>query len=214
MTLNLDSKLDNGMDQSRYPHLTIQHDLELPRKPIANDSRTSPLTSKNLETVLHINSNCVIFGDFNATLNTWNCSHNSTRGIQLKNFADSTNLEIAIPNSPTRYGYNPSNTLDFALISNFICPYNIASIYELSSNHNRVLCYPFATRTRAGPIQQMTASFPAILVNHQSDSSTSPDDCIIPCHPHLSHPDSTASITKSGVNSTRCYPDRQDCRSR
>ncbi|GFX30011.1 hypothetical protein TNCV_2617221 [Trichonephila clavipes] len=93
----------------------------------------------NLETILQINSNCVIFGDFNATHNTWNCSRNSTRGIQLKNFSDIINLEIAFPNSPTRYGYNSYNTLDFALISNFNFPYNIESISELSSDHNPVM---------------------------------------------------------------------------
>ncbi|GFY63172.1 hypothetical protein TNIN_250201 [Trichonephila inaurata madagascariensis] len=43
----------------------------------------------------------------------------------------------------------------------------------------------------AGPIQQMTESSPVILINH--------------------HPD---SINESGVTSTRCYPNRQDCRSR
>ncbi|GFY77698.1 hypothetical protein TNIN_296641 [Trichonephila inaurata madagascariensis] len=43
----------------------------------------------------------------------------------------------------------------------------------------------------AGPIQQMTASTLAILINH--------------------HPD---SINESGVTSTRSYPNRQDCRSR
>ncbi|GFY60069.1 hypothetical protein TNIN_171831 [Trichonephila inaurata madagascariensis] len=37
----------------------------------------------------------------------------------------------------------------------------------------------------------MTASSPAILINH--------------------HPD---SINESGVTSTRCYPNRQDCRKR
>ncbi|GFY37974.1 hypothetical protein TNIN_458351 [Trichonephila inaurata madagascariensis] len=41
----------------------------------------------------------------------------------------------------------------------------------------------------AGPIQQMTASSPAILMNR--------------------HPD---SINESGVTSTRCYPNRQECR--
>ncbi|GFX76194.1 RNA-directed DNA polymerase from mobile element jockey [Trichonephila clavipes] len=91
------------------------------------------------ETILQINSNCVIFGDFNATHSAWNCSHNSTRGTQLKTFADTTNLEIAFPASHTRYGYNSSNTLDFALISNFNFPYTIESISELSSDHNPVM---------------------------------------------------------------------------
>ncbi|GFW46957.1 RNA-directed DNA polymerase from mobile element jockey [Trichonephila clavipes] len=82
----------------------------------------------NLETILQINSN-----------SAWNCSHNSTRGTQLKTFADNTNLEIAFPASHTRYGYNSSNTLDFALISNFNFPYTIESISELSSDHNPVM---------------------------------------------------------------------------
>ncbi|GFT27902.1 hypothetical protein TNCV_11031 [Trichonephila clavipes] len=43
----------------------------------------------------------------------------------------------------------------------------------------------------AGPIQQMTASSPSLLINH--------------------HPD---SINEPEVTSTRCYPNRQDCRSR
>ncbi|GFT06836.1 putative RNA-directed DNA polymerase from transposon X-element [Trichonephila clavipes] len=105
----------------------------------------SPLPSDNLlltldlETILQINSNCVIFGDFNTAHNSWNCSNNSTRGIQLKNFADTTNLKIAFPNTPTRYGYNFSNTLGFTLITNFNFPYNIEFISEPSSDHNPVL---------------------------------------------------------------------------
>ncbi|GFY15023.1 hypothetical protein TNCV_4492761 [Trichonephila clavipes] len=43
----------------------------------------------------------------------------------------------------------------------------------------------------AGPIQQMTASSPAILINHYPDS-----------------------INESGVTSTRCNPNCQDYRSR
>ncbi|GFT01598.1 probable RNA-directed DNA polymerase from transposon X-element [Trichonephila clavipes] len=93
----------------------------------------------DLENILQINSNCVIFGDFNATHNAWNCSHNSTRGTQLKNFADILNLDIAFPNMPTRYGPNSSNTLDIALINNFNFPYDITSISDLSSYHNPVL---------------------------------------------------------------------------
>ncbi|GFX93114.1 RNA-directed DNA polymerase from mobile element jockey [Trichonephila clavipes] len=88
---------------------------------------------------LTANSNCVIFGDFNAIHSAWNCSKNSPRGIRLKYFTDDNNLEIAFPNSPTRYGYNSSNTLDFAIISNFNYPYNIVSINDLSSDHNPVM---------------------------------------------------------------------------
>ncbi|GFV94215.1 probable RNA-directed DNA polymerase from transposon X-element [Trichonephila clavipes] len=104
--------------------------------PPRSDNR---LFTLDLETILQINSNCVIFGDFNATHSAWNCSHNSTRGTQLKTFTDATNLEIAFPASHTRYGYNSSNTLDFALISNLNFPYTIESISELSSDHNPVM---------------------------------------------------------------------------
>ncbi|GFU79579.1 probable RNA-directed DNA polymerase from transposon X-element [Trichonephila clavipes] len=97
------------------------------------------LFTLDLENILQINSNCVIFGDFNATHNAWNCSHNSTRGTQLKNFADTLNLNIAYLNMPTRYGPHSSNTLDIALINNFNFPYEITSISDLSSDHNPVI---------------------------------------------------------------------------
>ncbi|GFU76551.1 hypothetical protein TNCV_1940391 [Trichonephila clavipes] len=76
--------------------------------------------------------------------------------------------------------------------------------YEFFSNKKLNLLQLVATANRialstriplspelAGPIQQLTASSSAILINH--------------------HPD---SINESGVTSTRCYPNRQDCRSR
>ncbi|GFV62654.1 probable RNA-directed DNA polymerase from transposon BS [Trichonephila clavipes] len=96
------------------------------------------LFTLDLENILQINSNCVIFGDFNATHNAWNCSQNSTRGTQLKNFTDTLNINIAFPNMPTRYGNHSSNTLDIALINNFNFPYDITSISDLSSDHNPV----------------------------------------------------------------------------
>ncbi|GFU73982.1 hypothetical protein TNCV_3784971 [Trichonephila clavipes] len=88
---------------------------------------------------MQVNSHCVIFGDFNATHNYWSCSRNSTRGTQLKDFCDQVNIEMIYPNSPTRYGYNTSNTLDIALVNDFNFPYNISSLTELSSDHNPVL---------------------------------------------------------------------------
>ncbi|GFU12820.1 probable RNA-directed DNA polymerase from transposon BS [Trichonephila clavipes] len=108
---------------------------------LTNSRNTSDknLFTADIEALIQTNSNCVIFGDFNATHSAWNCSKNSPRGIRLKDFADDNNLEIAFPNSPTRYGYNSSNTLDFALISNFNYPYNIVSITDLSSDRNPVM---------------------------------------------------------------------------
>ncbi|GFX76071.1 probable RNA-directed DNA polymerase from transposon X-element [Trichonephila clavipes] len=104
--------------------------------PPSSDER---LFTLDLENLLQTNSNCVIFGDFNATHNMWNCPNNSIRGCQLKTFADTLDLSIAFPDTPTRYGYRSANTLDFAIINNFHFPYNINSSAELSSDHNPVI---------------------------------------------------------------------------
>ncbi|GFX23374.1 RNA-directed DNA polymerase from mobile element jockey [Trichonephila clavipes] len=69
----------------------------------------------------------------------WNCPNNSIRGCQLKTFAETLDLTIAFPDTPTRFGYRSANTLDFALINNFHFPYNINSLAELSSDHNPVI---------------------------------------------------------------------------
>ncbi|GFV75883.1 probable RNA-directed DNA polymerase from transposon X-element [Trichonephila clavipes] len=104
--------------------------------PPTSDAR---LFTLDLENLLQTNSNCVIFGDFNATHNMWNCPNNSIRGCQLKTFAEILDLTIAFPDTPTRFGSRSANTLDFALINNFNFPFNINSIAELSSDHNPVI---------------------------------------------------------------------------
>ncbi|GFT59601.1 RNA-directed DNA polymerase from mobile element jockey [Trichonephila clavipes] len=65
--------------------------------PPSSDAR---LFTLDLENLLQTNSNCVIFGDFNATHNMWNCPNNSIRGCQLKTFAEILDLTIAFPDSP------------------------------------------------------------------------------------------------------------------
>ncbi|GFX24347.1 probable RNA-directed DNA polymerase from transposon X-element [Trichonephila clavipes] len=67
--------------------------------PPSSDNR---LFTLDIENLIQINSSCVIFGDFNATHNAWNCSNNSIRGNQLKNFTDILDIEIAFPDTPTR----------------------------------------------------------------------------------------------------------------
>ncbi|GFW81553.1 probable RNA-directed DNA polymerase from transposon X-element [Trichonephila clavipes] len=104
--------------------------------PPSSDNR---LFTLDIENLIQINSSCVIFGDFNATHNAWNCSNNSIRGNQLQNFTDTLDIEIAFPDTPTRFGHNSANTLDFALINNFQYPYTILSIPELLSDHNPVI---------------------------------------------------------------------------
>ncbi|GFS85345.1 RNA-directed DNA polymerase from mobile element jockey [Trichonephila clavipes] len=104
--------------------------------PPSSDER---LFTQDLENFLQANSNCVIFGDFNATHNMRNCPKNSIRGCRLKTFIDTHDLTIAYPDSPTRFGYRSANTLDFAIINNFHFPFTINSLAELSSDHNPVL---------------------------------------------------------------------------
>ncbi|GFV90003.1 RNA-directed DNA polymerase from mobile element jockey [Trichonephila clavipes] len=102
-----------------------------------------PSSDENLFTIdiehfIQTASNCILFGDFNATHNAWNCKNNTTRGRHLFNFANMLNLNIAFPSTPTRLGHNSANTIDIALIKNFYYPFTMNSIDDLSSDHNPV----------------------------------------------------------------------------
>ncbi|GFS59664.1 putative RNA-directed DNA polymerase from transposon BS [Trichonephila clavipes] len=115
------------------------------------------------------------FGDLNATHNEWNCSVNSTRGKQLKTFTDTLNLTIAYPNSPTRFGYGTSNTLDIAVINNFNFPFTIDSIPELSSDHNPVfLNFPFITPIHSDNVRAVTTCWSDFRNNLKI-----PFDCLV-----------------------------------
>ncbi|GFT55369.1 probable RNA-directed DNA polymerase from transposon BS [Trichonephila clavipes] len=104
--------------------------------PLRSDEYTFTIDIENL---IQTSSNCVLFGDFNAPHTAWNCNTNSSRGVRLLDFVNMTNLYIAYPNSPTRFGINSANTLDIAVIRNFYYPYTINSLHDLSSDHNPVL---------------------------------------------------------------------------
>ncbi|GFV12957.1 probable RNA-directed DNA polymerase from transposon X-element [Trichonephila clavipes] len=93
----------------------------------------------DIENLIQTSSNCVLFGDFNAPHTAWNCNTNSSRGVRLLDFVNMTNLYIAYPDSPTRFGINSANTLDIAVIRNFYYPFTINSLHDLSSDHNPVL---------------------------------------------------------------------------
>ncbi|GFY33770.1 probable RNA-directed DNA polymerase from transposon X-element [Trichonephila clavipes] len=93
----------------------------------------------DIENLIQTSSNCVLFGDFNAPHTAWNCNTNSSRGVCLLDFVNMTNLYIAYPESPTRFGINSANTLDIAVIRNSYYPYTINSLHDLSSDHNPVL---------------------------------------------------------------------------
>ncbi|GFX80782.1 hypothetical protein TNCV_4694931 [Trichonephila clavipes] len=93
----------------------------------------------DIENLIQTSSNCVLFGDFNNPHTVWNCKNNSSRGVRLLDFTNLTNLHIAYPDYPTRFGFNTANTLDIAIIRNFYYPFTINSLHDLSSDHNPVL---------------------------------------------------------------------------
>ncbi|GBO20729.1 RNA-directed DNA polymerase from mobile element jockey [Araneus ventricosus] len=93
----------------------------------------------DIENLIQLGTYQIICGDFNAHHTTWNCSSISPRGITLRNFVDQVGLEILHPDSPTRYGSYSASTIDLTLIKNFLFPYEIHSIPEMSSDHNPVM---------------------------------------------------------------------------
>ncbi|GBM42922.1 hypothetical protein AVEN_203901-1, partial [Araneus ventricosus] len=48
-------------------------------------------------------------------------------------------LEILSPSTPTRFGNHSASTIDLAIVREFLYPYDIISLPELSSDHNPVL---------------------------------------------------------------------------
>ncbi|GIY86090.1 hypothetical protein CDAR_103341, partial [Caerostris darwini] len=92
----------------------------------------------DLEAIMQLGANVIMCGDYNAHHLQWKCNNNNARGLQLLNFAIKTDLDIIAPNSHTRYGHNSTSTIDLAVIKNFLFPYQISSIAELSSDHNPV----------------------------------------------------------------------------
>ncbi|GBO21206.1 RNA-directed DNA polymerase from mobile element jockey, partial [Araneus ventricosus] len=115
------------------------------RDPITLTSIYIPPTSNNylftfdIERLFQISPNQVICGDLNAHHVNWGCRTNSTRGVTLAHFAHNAGIEILAPNSPTRYGQNSASTIDLTLVREFLYPYEIHSLAELSSDHNPIL---------------------------------------------------------------------------
>ncbi|GBN53794.1 RNA-directed DNA polymerase from mobile element jockey [Araneus ventricosus] len=93
----------------------------------------------DLENLIQISPHQIICGDFNAHHTSWNCSSNTPRGNTLHSFATQVGLEILFPNSPTRYGFNSATTIDLAIVRDFLFPYDINSLPEMSSDHNPVI---------------------------------------------------------------------------
>ncbi|GFX32949.1 probable RNA-directed DNA polymerase from transposon X-element [Trichonephila clavipes] len=94
------------------------------------------LFTLDIEYFIQTANNFVLFGDFNASHTAWNCNQITNRGRHLYNFANTVNLNVAFPPTPTRFGHNSANTIDIALIKNFYYPFTINYIDDLSSDHN------------------------------------------------------------------------------
>ncbi|GFT58570.1 RNA-directed DNA polymerase from mobile element jockey [Trichonephila clavipes] len=128
--------------------------------------------NNDLEYFLQTSSHCVVFGDFNATHSAWNCNVNSNRGKHLFNFANILNLHIAFPDSPTRFGHNSANTIDFALIKNFYYPYTIKSINDLYSDHNPVfLNFDFKLKVESSNPRAITTNWKDFRINLNNNFS-------------------------------------------
>ncbi|GBN51452.1 hypothetical protein AVEN_106231-1 [Araneus ventricosus] len=93
----------------------------------------------DIENVIQISSNQIICGYFNAHHISWGCASNNPRGVTLTNFVNNAGIEILAPSTPTRFENNSASTIDLAIVREFLYPYDIQSLPELSSDHNPVL---------------------------------------------------------------------------
>ncbi|GFW86201.1 RNA-directed DNA polymerase from mobile element jockey [Trichonephila clavipes] len=88
------------------------------------------------------------------------------------NFANILNLHIAFPDSPTRFGHNSANTIDFALIKNFYYPYTIKSINDLYSDHNPVfLNFDFKLKVESSNPRAITTNWKDFRINLNNNFS-------------------------------------------
>ncbi|GBN23187.1 hypothetical protein AVEN_29650-1 [Araneus ventricosus] len=92
-----------------------------------------------IENLMQLAYPCIFGGDFNAHNTAWGSIKTATRGRKLKTFANITGLDIIAPPTPTRYGQHSASFIDLAVTKNFLYPYNITSVPELSSDRNPVI---------------------------------------------------------------------------
>ncbi|GFU96859.1 RNA-directed DNA polymerase from mobile element jockey [Trichonephila clavipes] len=115
----------------------------------------SPTTSyqhlhTDLETIFGLGQVSIVYGDYNAHHTHWGGQLKiNQRGVIIKNLIDNTNTQILAPSTPTRFGYNSTSVIDFALTRNLLWHSQVESIAETSSDHNPILI-SFDTNTRFG----------------------------------------------------------------
>ncbi|GBN11930.1 hypothetical protein AVEN_98219-1 [Araneus ventricosus] len=100
-------------------------------------SPTSILTF-DIEVLLQISPNQTLCRDYNAHNTSWGCNYDCPRGNSIKAFALQAGIEILAPSTPTRFGTNSANTIDFVIVQNFFYPHETHSISEHSSDHNPI----------------------------------------------------------------------------
>ncbi|GFY00366.1 probable RNA-directed DNA polymerase from transposon X-element [Trichonephila clavipes] len=84
----------------------------------------------------------------------------------------SCNNNNAFPDSPTRFGHNSANTIDFALIKNFYYPYTIKSINDLYSDHNPVfLNFDFKLKVESSNPRAITTNWKDFRINLNNNFS-------------------------------------------
>lgn len=103
-----------------------------------NNNPSPDLATELIDLVSNHNS-YILCGDFNAHHRRW-ARRTNRAGTILSKFADENSFQIIAPPTPTRFGYNSQTTIDLILIRDFPYHHTIASIPELSSDHNPVLC--------------------------------------------------------------------------
>ncbi|GBN78160.1 RNA-directed DNA polymerase from mobile element jockey [Araneus ventricosus] len=92
----------------------------------------------DIEVLLQISPNQILCGDYNTQHTSWGCNYDCPRRNSIKAFPLQAGLEILAPSTPTRFGTNSANTIDFAIVKNFLYPYEIHSISELGSDNNPI----------------------------------------------------------------------------
>ncbi|KAG5880282.1 hypothetical protein JTB14_020028 [Gonioctena quinquepunctata] len=79
----------------------------------------------------------IVAGDFNAKHTTWSNVSNRN-GNKLRRHCDHSDYIIAAPNEPTFYGPYRPDIIDIVLIKNLHWDINVATLRELSSDHNPI----------------------------------------------------------------------------
>lgn len=94
--------------------------------------------SEDIRSLLSIDRQVIIAGDFNAHHGYWNCSRDCAAGRSLYDLIISEDLNMAFPNAPTIFRSSDGNTIDFAVFKLNAGTLEAESLAEMTSDHNPV----------------------------------------------------------------------------